>query len=203
MAPMLSIASTRRKDVTYVNISPAIHTRRAIEALGYRRYERGQMIFAPLLSLPRRGVRIAPFAPNTPAASALPQGEREILMDHQAFGCRAFIGVSGDAWHGFVTTQARVLRERAPCERILYCRDLETLSRFGGAIGAYLAKCGTFVCLVDADEKIPGLVGRFVADREPKYFKGPEAPRLGDLAYSEVALFQEPRTLAKGRGKSC
>jgi hypothetical protein len=30
-----------------------------------------------------------------------------------------------------------------------------------------------------------GLIGKYLPDSSPKYFKGPNQPRLGDLAYSE------------------
>ena len=43
--------------------------------------------------------------------------------------------------------------------------------------------------LLDATEKIPGLAGKFLANRGPKYFKGPQRPRLGDLAFCESVLF--------------
>jgi hypothetical protein len=42
--------------------------------------------------------------------------------------------------------------------------------------------------IVDANGPIPGLIGLFRRDSMPKYFKGPQPPRLGDLAYTEYAL---------------
>ena len=35
---------------------------------------------------------------------------------------------------------------------------------------------------------MPGLVGIFRRGSKPKYFKGPQRPRLGDLAYTEYAI---------------
>jgi hypothetical protein len=48
---------------------------------------------------------------------------------------------------------------------------------------------GRPVIILDADGPIAGLAGRYFADTTPKYFRGPAAPRLGDLAYTEAALF--------------
>jgi hypothetical protein len=200
MAPILSIAATKRKDVTYVNISPAAHTRRAIEALGFKRYSHGQMIFAPMLSRRRKAARIVGWAKGSEAEKSLPEIDREILERHDTFGCRVFVGVLDGATYGFVTAKTRVLRGRLPCERVVYCRDTATLAKFAGGIGAYLATRGVFFCLVDTNEPIDGLIGRFVEDREPKYFKGPTLPTLGDLAYSELAVFNQDAIRADGDG---
>jgi len=42
--------------------------------------------------------------------------------------------------------------------------------------------------MIDANAPIPGLVGRYCGGNMPKYFKGPQRPRLGDLAYTENAV---------------
>ena len=47
---------------------------------------------------------------------------------------------------------------------------------------------GRPVVIVDANEPIPGLVGVFRRGSKPKYFKGPQRPRLGDLAYTEYGI---------------
>jgi hypothetical protein len=35
---------------------------------------------------------------------------------------------------------------------------------------------------------MPGLVGLYRGGSMPRYFKGPQKPRLGDLAYTEYAV---------------
>jgi hypothetical protein len=42
--------------------------------------------------------------------------------------------------------------------------------------------------MIDASAPIPGLVGWYSGSNMPKYFKGPQRPRLGDLAYTENAV---------------
>jgi hypothetical protein len=42
--------------------------------------------------------------------------------------------------------------------------------------------------IIDANAPIPGLVGGYSRGNMPKYFKGPQRPRLGDLAYTEHAV---------------
>ena len=43
--------------------------------------------------------------------------------------------------------------------------------------------------VIDTNGRVPGLVGAYIDGLMPKYFKGPQRPRLGDLAYTEAALF--------------
>ncbi|HYA75001.1 MAG TPA: hypothetical protein VEF36_17790, partial [Roseiarcus sp.] len=76
---MLHMKSVERKEVTYVNISPATHTRKTIEAFGFRRFAEGQMFLAPILSAPQRKVVVVAFAAHGPEAALLSPNEREIL----------------------------------------------------------------------------------------------------------------------------
>ncbi len=89
----LHMNCVKRKEVTYVNISPAAHTRKAIEALGFRRFAEGRMFLTPLLSAPRRNVRVVAFAAHGAEAALLSQTERQILAEHAAMGCRALVCV--------------------------------------------------------------------------------------------------------------
>jgi hypothetical protein len=190
-APALSMGATKRKDVTFFNVSPAPHTRKSIEALGFRRYVRGQMIFAPLLSRRSTATKVLTWRPDLPEASALPEAEREILAEHDAMGCRAFVAMCDGAAFGFVSSPTRVLRGKLGCEQIIYFRDAQTLVRFASAIGAYFFTRLNFLCIVDCNEPIEGLVGRYVPSRSLRYFRGPAPPRVGDLAYTELVMLRE------------
>ena len=94
-ALVLHATAVKRKDVTYVNVSPAPHTRRAIEVGQFKRFCEGQIVFAPILSASRRNVRVTTFAMEAPESALLSQGEREILAEHARLGCRA-----GGRWRG-------------------------------------------------------------------------------------------------------
>jgi hypothetical protein len=190
-APALSLNATKRRDVTYINISPARHTRRGIEALGYRRYVLGEMLFIALLSRRVAKTSIVDFDDRAPVASLLPPEERELLREHRAMGRRAFVGLKDGLAFGFVSSPSRVWKGKLGCEQFLYFRDSETLVQFAGAIGAYFLGKGRLLFLVDANAPIEGLAGRHLAGRSPRYYRGPVAPRVGDLAYSELALLGE------------
>ena len=76
-----------------------------------------------------------------------------------------------------------------PFAFLIYCRDLESFVRFARPLGTYLARHGIPLVVLDANGPIPGLFGRYEENVGPKYFKGPEQPALGNLSYSERAMF--------------
>ena len=83
----------------------------------------------------------------------------------------------------------RLVKAVIPCVQMIYCRDIAEFVRFAGPIGRFLALRGWPFVILDANGPVPGLVGTFFRDRPRKYFKGPQCPRLGDLAYTECALW--------------
>lgn len=188
-ALMLHIHAVKRSEVTYLNISAAAHTLKTIEALGFRRFSEGQIVSAPILSSPRREVRVVAFGADGPEAALLTQGERQILAEHAALGCRALVCVKDGQAYPFVFQPRTILRRLVPCLELVYCREVGEFVRFANPIGRYLLFRGGPFCVVDAVERLPGLVGWFVSGRAPpKYFKGPAQPRLGDLAYTELVI---------------
>jgi acetolactate synthase I/II/III large subunit len=185
----LPMNGVRCKGVTYTNISAAPHTRPGIEAMGFQLFSSGLFVFAPLLSRSPAGARVVAYCESAPEAALLDPSERQILAEHAAFGCRALIGVNKDRAVGFVLQSRPLLYGGAiPCERLIHCRDVSEVVAFAGAIGRHLVKRGVLLCLIDASGPVPGLIGKFLRNREPKYFRGPAAPALGDLAYSELVL---------------
>jgi len=189
-AVMLNSAAMARKEATYLNISPARHTRPSIEALGFRRYCDGQFMCFPALSHSRlAGVRIVPFAPTIPEADLLSSYDREVLGEHAALGCRSLIAVEGGKAHPFVFVKLRVLRRLIPCEQLIYCRDIADFVTCAGPVGRYLLARGSLICLIDANGPVIGLPGRYFPDVRPKYFKGPSPPSLSDLSFTELAVF--------------
>jgi hypothetical protein len=187
-APLLHVVTVKRKEVTYLNISAAEHTRTGIEALKFKRYCDGQIMFAPILSPRRQGVRVTPFAANAPEAALLPEGEREILAEHAALGCRALVCVENGNAYPFVLQRRAAFHRLIPCQQLIYCRSMDEFVLFAGAIGRYLLLRTWPIYVADANGPVAGLVGKYFAGYGPKYFKGPVTPRLGDLSYSELVI---------------
>jgi hypothetical protein len=187
-ASLLISQAIKHKNVTYVNVSPALHTRPIVEAQGFSRYSSGQFVAAPALSMsgPSGAVKVI-GVDQRPAAHFEP-GELELLRAHQELGCLSLWGVTSQAAHPFVFMPRRA-KGVIPCVQLIYCRQISDFIRLARPIGRYLAARGRPLVIIDANGSIPGLIGKYVDGKAPKYFKGPDRPQFGDLAYTEAVLF--------------
>ena len=186
-APLLISHALRHKDVTYLNVSPAPHTRPIVEAQGFSRYSDGVFICVPALKPGSGGGRIEALDARRPPPAGADPFEQELLRQHAEYGCISLWCVSGGRAYPFVF-RTRLVKRAVPCAQLIYCRDIADFARFAGPLGRYLALRGRAVVIVDANGPMPGLIGVFRRNSKPKYFKGPERPRLGDLAYTEYAI---------------
>jgi hypothetical protein len=186
-APMLAAQALRHENVTYMNVSPAPHTRPIIEAQGFSRYCDGVFIALPALNGLFGGPAVEIFVADRPPDVAYDAFDQEVLSQHAAYGCLSLWCVASGRAYPFVF-RLRLIRGRLPCAQLIYCRDVADFVRFAGRIGRFLVRRGAPIVLVDAKARIPGLFGWFSRDRMPKYFKGPRQPRLGDLAHTEQAV---------------
>nr|WP_298093972.1 hypothetical protein [uncultured Shinella sp.] len=187
-AGKLIMTAMRRRDVTYLSITPAPVTLKVTEALRFKRFAEGQYAFAPLLGRAGGGRTIV-VTPETPELATLTASERHILLEHAALGCDALICIRNGVTHPFVFKARRVLRGLVPCSQVIYCRSHADLALCAGAIGRHLLRKGHVFGLVDASAPVSGLVGRYFAGVGPKYAKGPNPPWPGDLAFTEFVVF--------------
>ena len=189
-APLLVGQALKHKNVTYLNISSAPHTRPIAEAQGYTRYSDGVFVALPLLSRRQAGptVRIVDAGTPLPADAHCEPHERAVLLEHADYGCLSLWAITPGRAYPFVF-RPRLVKRVLPCAQLVYCRDLDDVVRFAHPLGLHLALRGRPFMIIDANGPIPGLVGRYFNETMPKYFRGPERPRLGDLAYTEAALF--------------
>lgn len=185
---LLSSRALAHRGVTYFNISPAPHTWPILDAQGYRRYAKGLLMSAPMLSArPSGDVEILAATAEEPGFDADPF-ERDVLRDHARFGCISVWCRHDGRVYPFVFRRRLVWRI-VPCFQLVYCRDIGDFVRFARPLGTYLARRGRPLVLLDANGPVAGLFGRYFDGVRPKYFKGPNPPRLGDLAYTEASLF--------------
>jgi len=110
-----------------------------------------------------------------------------VLLAHVAHGCIGLWCATADHAYPFVF-RPRMVRGVFPCAQLIYCRDVADFVRFAGPLARAVARHGRPFVVLDANARIPGLVGFFSRGNMPKYFKGPQRPRLGDLAYTEHAV---------------
>ena len=132
---------------------------------------------------PRTRIVPAHARPHAPFA----EFERQLLLDHAGYGCTALWCETDERALPFVF-RLRSLKG-LPAAQLVYCRDVADCVRFIGPLARYLTLRGRPVLIIDANGPMPGLIGKYFDQILPRYFRGPVRPRLGDLAYSEVAMF--------------
>jgi len=186
-APLLVSQALRHKEVTYTNVSAAPHTWPIIEAQGFSRYCDGVFVAVPMLKdlFGGGGVRIVDAREN-PTVS-FDASEQDILQRHAEHGCTSLWCEAAGRAYPFVF-RPRIVKRAIPCAQLIYCRDVADFVRFTGPIGRYLARRGKPFVIIDSNGAIPGLIGTFRPGSMAKYFKGPQRPRLGDLAYTEYVV---------------
>ena len=190
----LILFALRHKQVTYTTISSARHTLRTVEAARFRPYATGQFFSIPVLhGLRGRGseARIHRILADTAPGAFADLPERNLLMDHAAMGCLSLVVEAPDGLYPFVFLRFRIWSGLLPLpfRQLVYCRDVANYVRFAGAIGRFLIRRGVPVVIHDSNGPVAGLAGHFRKLGSSKYFRGPHAPRLGDLAYTERVVF--------------
>lgn len=178
----------RNDDVTYINVSPAPHTLPLLQVQGFSCYSMGQFfaLTAPFVSPQDRRAKVVLLDDCISA----PRGtdEHELLQAHARYGCISLWCMAEGRAHPFVFRR-RIVKGFVPCAQLIYCRDITEFIQFSGAIGRLLARRGMPLVMMDSNGRVPGLTGIYVDGMLPKYYKGSFRPRLGDLAYTETALF--------------
>jgi len=187
-AALLVSQALKHKNVTYLNISAAPNTRRIADAHGYTRYSDGIFVAIPALS--RR-----PTAKDARIIDGISRPDRlfdphehDLLKEHARCGCLSLWCETAEGAYPFVF-RPRLVKGLVPCAQLIYCQEFEDFTRMARPIGRYLALRGRPLVIVDANGPIQGLVGKYFDNVMPKYFRGAQRPRLGDLAYTETALF--------------
>jgi hypothetical protein len=187
-AAMLTASAMKLKHVTYVNTSPAAHTRPIIAARDYVRYSAGQFVALPALCRPGRDWRVTPFNAKD-ARHRFIDDEAGLLQRHVQDGCTVLVVGTPDGPEPFVLIPRRIAYSPLPVMQLVWCRDTASFVRCAGPLGRALVAKGVGAVLLDANGPIEGLVGFYVAGKAPRYFQGPTQPRLNDLAFTEAVVF--------------
>jgi hypothetical protein len=185
-AGLLAAQALRRNEVTYVNATPASHTWPILEAQGFCRYSSGWFLSTLALNRAPRKYAVTTFSPNMPLGEDLTPFEAELLRQHQRWGCLSLICTVDGRRSPFVFLPCRKCRI-IPYVILVFCRSVKDLTRCGGPLGRAMLRRGFAITAIDANGPIPGLQGWFMQGK-PKYFRGPNPPRFGDLAYSELVI---------------
>ena len=184
-AALFRLSAIESSNVTYLNISPGPHILPILEAQGFSCYCNGVFIARPTLRGLFSGIKVEVLYGSQHPKVDCDLLDQELLLEHAAYGC---ICATSDFAYPFVFRR-RLIKGLVPCAQMIYCRDVAEYVRFAAPIGRFLAIRGMPLVLIDANGPIPLLDGKFFGDRDPKYFRGPDPPRLGDIAYTEAALW--------------
>lgn len=177
-ALMVQMAA-KNKDAIYLNASPAPHTWRTLQAQGFKPFNFGRSAAFPLLTF--GGGHVSDDVP-----ADLP--ERNLLATHAALGCISLVCEKKGEHLPFVFKPRILDRPRVRMMELVYCRSTETFRDCGAALGRYLFfRHGALGVILDG--KVTGMPSHYVAGKEPRYYKGPQAPVLNDLAFTEKVLF--------------
>jgi hypothetical protein len=175
--------ASKLKHVTYLNTSAATHTWPILDALGYRRYSEGQFACVPALAGGQgRTRRLGQGHVDT----NLP--EAGLLRQHREAGCLVLVHEPDGAPEPFVFLERRVAGLPFAAMQLIYARDTQRFVANAGPIGRFLLRRGAPVVICDASAPIAGLPGVWFRRRGARYFKGPEAPRVNDLAFTEMVV---------------
>lgn len=174
---MLISMATKLKHVTYVNISPAPHTRALMDAQNFRQYVFGRSAVFGMFAAGSGKVR--DVIPDD-----LP--ERALLRDHAAMGCLSLVCDTDGIVTPFVFKPRKLNRPPFRAADLYFSRSEEDFQACAPALARWLLTRGMFAMIVDG--KVTGLPAWYADGKEPRYFKGPHEPT--DLAYTEKVIFE-------------
>jgi hypothetical protein len=186
-AQLLVSRALKYKNITVLDITSAPHTRTMIETLGFIRYSDGVLVAVPLLSPPPKDIPVGVIDAHDLPDVPFDPHERDLLLEHAEYGCTSLWCIAHQQAYPFVfrLRMFKLLR----CAQLVYCRDIDSFVQFARPIGLHLARKLRLFVMLDSNGPIPGLVGRYYFGETPRYFYGPDRPRMGDLAYTETSMF--------------
>lgn len=188
-AVLLISRAIGKKNITYLQLTPSDHVLPIVEAQGFSRFSDGLFV-VPIFPIIQRGPSAKVVAHDVIPNARFEPFERVLLSDHAEYGCICLWCVTPETAYPFVFLP-RVIKRIIPCAQLIHCPDIQDFIRFAKPIGSYLGMRGRPFVLIDANGPIPGLPGKYFGGKSPKYFKGPTPPRLGDLAYTEMAMLPD------------
>lgn len=185
-APLL-VSRSLTYDVTVLNITAAAHTRGMVEAQKFIKYSSGTLVAIPVLSQPPKDTNVRIIDAHDRPDVPFDLHERDLLLEHADYGCMSLWCIAHERAYPFVFRPRTV--KFLPCAQLVYCHDVESFVKFARPIGLYLARRLQLLVLLDANGPVRELVGKYFFGRMPRYFFGPDRPRIGDLAYTETSMF--------------
>jgi hypothetical protein len=159
-----------------------------MESAGYKKYSSGVFFAIPVFGKPSEDIVVRIIGAADRPDAPFDSHERDLLLEHADYGCTSLWCITNERAYPFVF-RPRTVKFVVPCAQLVYCRAVDNFVQFARPIGLYLARQLQLFVLLDANGPIPGLVGKYYLGKMPRYFFGSDPPRMGDLAYTETAMF--------------
>jgi hypothetical protein len=185
LAAMLLAKVSRSAAVTYTNVSPAPNTIEICLALGFKQYSSGQSVCLPLLGYNQSVTRVSRFEAGR---SGLDPVDDAIAAKHVAMGCLAFVSQHEGKKCLFLFVRRKV-KNWIPAAQLVFCDSIDAFRACARALGGALAKHGLLLIICDANGRLEQVPSIYFHGKVPKYFKGPDTPRIGDLSFTEIPVF--------------
>ncbi len=187
-APHMLRAVTSSETTLYTDLTATPPVRAMIERFGFRGWTEGTLVFLlPQFAIGfARGSHVVPLR-DLPA-DAFPAPMRQMLEQHAALDCVVGGLWDGDALRPLIFSRKHYRGIRAA--RLIYADDRATVFAHMPAISRFLLREKFLLLAVNADrrERVAGSI--FTQRTAPAFYKGAQAPRACDLAFSEFVFLQ-------------
>jgi hypothetical protein len=188
-ATMLVTTAMRRKDAVYMNTSPVAHSLPVLEVLGFRPLSLGQFVSVPLFSTTPKAASVRVVGPDDGPAEWPRLADFDLLRAHAALGCVCLVCEIDGRTSAFIFVRRRIRYAPLGVAQMIWRSETADFAACAGPIGRALALRGMLLVISDANGPVPGLIGRYVPGKAPKYYRGPAKPRINDLAFTETVIF--------------
>jgi hypothetical protein len=174
------------KNTTFLNPSPSDHVVPILKAFGFEPYTTGVVVLDVRRAMRGRSSRGGVQRLGIGAFADLSQRERQIAEDHLRMGCDV-LRLETDVRAGLLIYRRKWIKRSLPCSQVILA-DPDLVTELVGPVMRAFARRGSVLALCDVNQTPEPTIGR-VFRRGIRYFKGADAPPVGDLSYSELAVF--------------
>jgi hypothetical protein len=185
-ATILFTQALKLRNTTFLNPSPSKRIIPILKAFGFEPYTIGTVA----LDL-RRAIRKPPPRGEVrrlgvDELARLSEREGRTAEDHMRMGCDVLY-LQTDDREGLLIHRRKWIKRSLPCSQVIFTEP-DLMGQLVAPVMRALGSRGSLLALCDIDEAPDPSIGHVFA-RGIRYFKGVDAPSVGDLTYSELAVF--------------
>jgi hypothetical protein len=174
------------ENTTFINPSPSERVVPILKRFGFEPYTAGTLMLDLRTAMRGRASRGAVQRLGLGDLADLSERDRQIAEDHLRMGCDV-LGLETDVRTDLLIHRRKWIKRLLPCSQVILA-DPGLIIELAGSVMRALARRGSLLALCDFDQTAKPASGR-VFPRGIRYFKGPAPPPVGDLSYSELAVF--------------